>query len=201
MSKKIALSLFISLLFSFNYIICQNLDKDMMKAIACISLLKKMEDKTQDQRLISGYILTCFINIDDATTQKLISNQFSSNLNLEKSEIEKLTDIGQLQTKYSQSEITEYSKQLNNALEKLKNSNMGQNMQSGKGGDTGSNQNSESTGLIGFMIKGLIGLFNPGDSFLFLIGLFILSYFCLKSLRKLFNAGKKNTNKKKGKKD
>ena len=201
MSKKIALSLFISLLFSFNYIICQNLDKDMMKAIACISLLKKMEDKAQDQRLISGYILTCFINIDDATTQKLISNQFSSNLNLEKSEIEKLTDIGQLQTKYSQSEITEYSKQLNNALEKLKNSNMGQNMQSGKGGDTGSNQNSESTGLIGFMIKGLIGLFNPGDSFLFLIGLFILSYFCLKSLRKLLNAGKKNTNKKKGKKD
>ena len=201
MSKKIALSLFISLLFSFNYIICQNLDKDMMKAIACISLLKKMEDKAQDQRLISGYILTCFINIDDATTQKLISNQFSSNLNLEKSEIEKLTDIGQLQTKYSQSEITEYSKQLNNALEKLKNSNMGQNMQSGKGGDTGSNQNSESTGLIGFMIKGLIGLFNPGDSFLFLIGLFVLSYFCLKSLRKLLNAGKKNTNKKKGKKD
>ena len=201
MSKKIALSLLISLIFSFNYAMCQNLDQDMMKAIACISVLKKMGDKVQDQRLVSSYLITCFITIDDQTTQKLISNQFSNNLNLEKKEIDKLTDITQLQTKYSQSDIEEYSKRLNNALEKLKNSNIGQNMQPGNGGNTGSSKNSENTGLIGFMIKGLMGLFNPGDSFLFLILLFFLSYFCLKSLRKLLNAGKKNTNKKKGKKN
>ena len=201
MSKKIALSLLISLIFSFNYAMCQNLDQDMMKAIACISVLKKMGDKVQDQRLVSSYLITCFITIDDQTTQKLISNQFSNNLNLEKKEIDKLTDITQLQTKYSQSDIEEYSKRLNNALEKLKNSNIGQNMQPGNGENTGSSKNSENTGLIGFMIKGLMGLFNPGDSFLFLIGLFVLSYFCLKSLRKLLNAGKKNTNKKKGKKN
>ena len=35
------------------------------------------------------------------------------------------------------------------------------------------------------MINGLMGIFNPNDSFLFLIGFFVLVYFGLKGLKKL----------------
>ena len=200
MLKNISFHFLIISLFLFNYEICQDIDQDAMKAVACISLIKKMDNKNLDQRLISGYMLSCFINIDDAKVQKLLSNQFSNDINLEKDEIEKLTDFSSFQSKYSQSEIMEFSKRLNSALEKLKNQqNIGMPPNQG-GKDKSSKKSSENGGgLLEFMIKGLIGLFNPNDSFLFLIGFFVLVYFGLKGLRKLF-VGKKNINDKKERK-
>ena len=192
-------------LFLFKYEICQDFDPDSMKAIACISLLKKMENKNLDQHLISGYMLSCFINIDDTKAQKIISNQFSSGMGLEQDEIDRLTDFSGIQNKYTQDQIMDFSKKLNSVLETLKEQqNMGMGMSPNKGGKSKSSkkrsESSESSGgLFQFMINGIIGLFNPNDSFLFLIGFFVLVYFGLKSLRKLF-VGKKNTNDKKEKK-
>ena len=200
MLYNISFHFLIYFLFLFNYEICQDIDQDTMKAVACISLIKKMDNKKLDQQLISGYMISCFINIDDAKVKKILSNQFSNDIGLEKDEIKKLTDFSSFQSKYSQSEIMDFSKRLNSALEKLKNQqNIGMPPNQG-GKDKSSKKSSENGGgLLEFMIKGLIGLFNPNDSFLFLIGFFVLVYFGLKGLRKLF-VGKKNINDKKERK-
>jgi hypothetical protein len=111
----------------------------------------------------------------------------------------KLIDFSGLQSQYSQNDILEYSKKLNSAIEKLQSqqNERGQNgMPSGRGGskNKGSKEdNSENeAGLIPFMIRGIIGLFNPNDSFLALMIFFVLAYFGLKSLRKLFGNNSKN---------
>ena len=202
MLYKISLHFLIISLFLFNYEICQDIDQDTMKAVACISLIKKMENKNLDQQLISGYMISCFINIDDAKVQKLLSNQFSNDVGLEKDEIKKLTDFSSFQSKYSQSDIMEFSKRLNSALEKLKNQqNIGMTPNQGTRDQSSKKKNSDNYGgLLAFMINGLMGIFNPNDSFLFLIGFFVLVYFGLKGLKKLCVKKKKNTNDKKEKK-
>ena len=96
--------------------------------------LKKLENKPQDQRELSTYILTCFISIDDATTQKLIQEQASNKLDLTADQISKLTDMYQLQQKYTEDQIMDFSKALNNALEKLqKNAGGGMRNQQSSG--------------------------------------------------------------------
>lgn len=203
MFKNIAFSLLIICLFLFNFSLCQDLDQDAMKAVACISLIKKLDNKNLDQRLISGYMLSCFINIDDTQVTKLISNQFSNGISLEKEEIDKLIDFSSFQSKYSQNDIKQFSERLNSALEKLKNQNMGGDRpSSSKGGkDKSSKKSADSVTLFEFLINGLIGLFNPKDSFLFLIGFFVLVYFGLKGLRKLFVGKNTNNNKKRKKQE
>ena len=121
-------------------------------------------------------------------------------MELSKSEVDKLVDMQSLQSKYSQSELIDYSKKLNSALGNLKNMESG-GPQASRGSKKGSNKNTDisSGGLIGFLISNIISLFNPNDSFLFLIGLFLMIYFGLKGLRKLLDKKNKN-NKKKGKK-
>ena len=202
MTKKIAFNFLISLLLLFKYEICQDIDQDMMKTIACISLIKKMGTKIEDQRLISSYLLTCFINVDESSIQKLLSDQMSNKLDLDKDEVEKLTDMSKLQTKYSQSEIKDYSLKLNSALEKLKNSEIDINDGQIKSGRKKSSESNKSNaGLIEFIINGFMSILNPRDSFLVLIGFFVLAYFCLKALRKIFSGKKKvETQKKKEKK-
>ena len=205
MSKKIVFHLLICLLLLFKYEICQTADMDMMKAVACISLIKKMPDKIQDQRLISSYLLKCFISIEESSIQKLLSNQMSNSIDLDKSEVDKLTDISKLQTEYSQSDISDYSRKLNSALEKLKKAdpNMPENEKS-RNRDSNSNKNSESNTLLDFIIYGFMSFLNPNDSFLVLIVFFVLAYFGLKGLKKLFAGNKKekvNIKPKKGKKD
>ena len=200
MSKRIPFLLLIISLFLFNYEICQDYDQDTMKAIACISLIKKMGNKITDKNLISGYMLSCFINIDDSAIQNLIANQLSNDINMEQKEMDKLVDFATIQSKYSQNEIIDYSKKLNSALEKLKNVNE-MHMPSGqRRREKGSNKNTENEGsLLSFIISNIFKLFNPNDSFLVLIGFFVVSYFCLKGLRKLCDEQKHNNNKKKGK--
>ena len=191
-------------IFLFNYQACQDLDEDTMKALGCLSLIRKLDnDKQQDQRMASALLLSCFVNIEDSQVKKLMSSQFSNKMELSKSEVEKLVDMQSLQSKYSQSELIDYSKKLNTALGNLKNMEQGAPY-TGKGSKKGSNKstNNSGGGLIGFLINNIISLFNPNDSFLFLIGLFLMIYFGLKGLRKLLDKSNKSNknNKKKGKK-
>ena len=187
----------IVVIFLFNYQACQDFDEDTMKALGCLSLIRKLDnDKQQDQRMVSAYLLSCFVNIEESQVQKLLASQYSNKMELSKSEVDKLVDMQSLQSKYSQSELIDYSKKLNSALGNLKNMEQG-GPQAGRGSKKGSSKSSSNSngGLIGFLISNIISLFNPNDSFLFLIGLFVMIYFGLKGLRKLLD--KKNKNKKK----
>ena len=191
-------------IFLFNYQACQDFDEDTMKALGCLSLIRKLDnDKQQDQRMVSAILLSCFVNVEESQVKKLISSQYSNKMELSKSEVDKLVDMQSLQSKYSQSELIDYSKKLNTALGNLKNMEQGGPYTS-KGSKKGSNKstNNGGGGLIGFLISNIISLFNPNDSFLFLIGLFLMIYFGLKGLRKLLDKSNKSNknNKKKGKK-
>ena len=194
----------ILLIFLFNYEVCQDFDEDTMKALGCLSLIRKLDnDKQQDQRMVSALLLSCFVNIEESQVKKLLASQYSNKMELSKSEVDKLVDMQSLQSKYSQSELIDFSKKLNSALGNLKNMESG-GQQAGWGSKKGSNKNTDNSsgGLIGFLISNIISLFNPNDSFLFLIGLFLMIYFGLKGLRKLLDKKNKNNknNKKKGKK-
>ena len=204
MTKNISFPIAFIALFLLNLFACQSVDQDMLKAIACISLIRKMDNKITDQNLLSGYMVTCFSRIDDSVLNNLVSNQMSNELNISEDQIKKLTDFESFSREHTSNEMVELSKRLNSALEKLKNSNLSpDSIKSGQSGKKkGSNQQSNGeSGFIPFLFSGLKGLFNPNDSFLVLIGLFVLAYFCLKGLRKILSNKKTNNNKKKGKKD
>ena len=173
---------------------CQDFDKDMMRAVACISMIRKLENKPSDQRVLSSYILTCFITIDEATTQKLLMNQASSKLDLTQDEISKLTDMYKIENKYTEDQIMDYSKALNSALEKLKNTPPGGMRAPPQGGEynTNSNKRQEGPGLLGRMISSLFGMFTSNDSLLILFGAFIIFYLILRQIRKLFGSNDKN---------
>ena len=195
---------FIFLFFLFSTIdisLCQDFDKDMMRAVACLSLIRKMENKPSDQRVLSSYILTCFISIDEATTQKLLLSQTSNKLDLTKDEISKLTDMYQIEKKYTEDQIMDFSKALNTAFEKIKNAQSGGMRPPSQGGEYNSKGDNkpEAPGLFGMMISNLIGLFTTNDSLLILIGAFIAFYLILRHVRKLFGRSDKN-NKNSGKK-
>ena len=173
----------------------QEFNKDMMRAVACITLIKKLENKPQDQRELSTYILTCFISIDDATTQKLIQEQASNKLDLTSDQISKLTDMYQLQQKYTEDQIMDFSKALNNALEKLqKNAGGGMRNQQSSGFNN-NNKTPQGSGLLEKIIGGIIGLFNPNDSLLLLVGFFVVFYLFLRQIRKWFDNSEKIKNK------
>ena len=193
MSKNL---IFLLLLISIiDLVELQEFDKDMMRAVACITLIKKLENKPQDQRELSTYILTCFISIDDATTQKLIQEQASNKLDLTADQISKLTDMYQLQQKYTEDQIMDFSKALNNALEKLqKNAGGGMRNQQSSGFNN-NNKTPQGSGLFEKIIGGIIGLFNPNDSLLLLVGFFVVFYLFLRQIRKWFDNSEKIKNK------
>jgi hypothetical protein len=193
MSKNL---IFLFLLISIiDLVELQEFDKDMMRAVACITLIKKLENKPQDQRELSTYILTCFISIDDATTQKLIQEQASNKLDLTSDQISKLTDMYQLQQKYTEDQIMDFSKALNNALEKLqKNAGGGMRNQQSSGFNN-NNKTPQGSGLLEKIIGGIIGLFNPNDSLLLLVGFFVVFYLFLRQIRKWFDNSEKIKNK------
>jgi hypothetical protein len=193
MSKNL---IFLFLLISIiDLVELQEFDKDMMRAVACITLIKKLENKPQDQRELSTYILTCFISIDDATTQKLIQEQASNKLDLTSDQISKLTDMYQLQQKYTEDQIMDFSKALNDALEKLqKNAGGGMRNQQSSGFNN-NNKTPQGSGLFEKIIGGIIGLFNPNDSLLLLVGFFVVFYLFLRQIRKWFDNSEKIKNK------
>ena len=171
----------------------QNLDKSVLKAAGCLTLVKKLKDKPNDQRVATGLLLSCFINIDEETADKLLQNQFYEKMGIEESEVVKLIDFNKLQNKYSQEQLEEYSKALNKALDPLRekvprdNSGKGPNMYEN---EEENSENNES--IVNYIIK----LFTSSDSLLLLFGLFVVFYFCLQKMRKWFGKGGKDTNNK-----
>ena len=204
MSKNISFPIIVISLFLLNFILSQDVDQDMLKAIACISLIRKMDKKVTDQNILSGYMVTCFSRIDDSLLSKL-TNPLSNDISISEDQVKKLTDFNSFTQEHSSQEMVELSKRLNSALEKLKNTNLSPEgikaAQSGKRKSSSNKEEDSEGGFIPFLFNGLRGLFNPNDSFLVLIGLFVMAYFCLKGLRKILGSKKTNTNKKKGKKD
>ena len=204
MSQYISFPIIFISLFLLNFIKCQNVDQDMLKAVACISLIRKMDKKITDQNLLSGYMVTCFSRIDDSILNKLMSNQMSNEIPISNEQVKQLTDFTSFTQEHTSEEMVDLSKRLNSALEKLKNNNLRpediKDAQSGR--KSSSNRQSDSEGgFIPFLFNGLKGLLNPNDSFLVLIGLFVCAYFCLKGLRKILsNKNTISTNKKKEKK-
>ena len=171
----------------------QNLDKSVLKAAGCLTLVKKLKDKPNDQRVATGLLLSCFINIDEETADKLLQNQFYEKMGIEESEVVKLIDFNKLQNKYSQEQLEEYSKALNKALDPLREKGPGDN--SGKGPNMYENEeeNSENNeSIVNYIIK----LFTSSDSLLLLFGLFVVFYFCLQKMRKWFGKGGKDSNSK-----
>jgi len=171
----------------------QNLDKSVLKAAGCLTLVKKLKDKPNDQRVATGLLLSCFINIDEETADKLLQNQFYEKMGIEESEVVKLIDFNKLQNKYSQEQLEEYSKALNKALDPLREKGPGDN--SGKGPNMYENEeeNSENNeSIVNYIIK----LFTSSDSLLLLFGLFVIFYFCLQKMRKWFGKSGKDTNNK-----
>ena len=168
----------------------QNLDKSVLKAAGCLTLVKKLKDKPNDQRVATGLLLSCFINIDEETADKLLQNQFYEKMGIEESEVVKLIDFNKLQNKYSQEQLEEYSKALNKALDPLREKGPGDN--SGKGPNTYENEeeNSENNeSIVNYIVK----LFTSSDSLLLLFGLFVVFYFCLQKMRKWFGKGGKDS--------
>ena len=171
----------------------QNLDKSVLKAAGCLTLVKKLKDKPNDQRVATGLLLSCFINIDEETADKLLQNQFYEKMGIEESEVVKLIDFNKLQNKYSQEQLEEYSKALNKALDPLREKGPGDN--SGKGPNMYENEeeNSENNeSIVNYIVK----LFTASDSLLLLFGLFVVFYFCLQKMRKWFGKSGKDTNNK-----
>ena len=172
----------------------QDVDKDLLRAVACLSMIRKLENRPNDPQSISSYMLTCFISIDDSTTQKLIANQNSNTLDLDEKQLKKLTDFYDVQSRFTEDQIMEYSKDLNSALEKLKNFSPEAMKQ--QGGHTSAekprNKKNQGKSLFKIMISNIIGLFNANDS---LIGLFVILFVCyliLKQLRKWCGSDNKN---------
>ena len=171
----------------------QNLDKSVLKAAGCLTLVKKLKDKPNDQRVATGLLLSCFINIDEETADKLLQNQFYEKMGIEESEVVKLIDFNKLQNKYSQEQLEEYSKALNKALDPLREKGPGDN--SGKGPNMYENEeeNSENNeSIVNYIVK----LFTSSDSLLLLFGLFVVFYFCLQKMRKWFGKSGKDSNSK-----
>ena len=195
MPKKIkAINTFLLILLNLlSFSNTQNLDKSVLKAAGCLTLVKKLKDKPNDQRVATGLLLSCFINIDEETADKLLQNQFYEKMGIEESEVVKLIDFNKLQNKYSQEQLEEYSKALNKALDPLREKGPGDN--SGKGPNMYENEeeNSESNeSIVNYIIK----LFTSSDSLLLLFGLFVVFYFCLQKMRKWFGKSGKDTNNK-----
>ena len=209
MSKNIIFLFFLLSIIELSKL--QEIDKDMMRAVACLSLIRKLENKPSDQRVLSTYMLTCFVLIDDATTQKLIMSQTSNKLDLTQDQIDKLTNMYNIEQKYTEDQIMDYSQALKQALDKLKNVGPGGIKNPSQGGKANSNSNKKrehGNSLLGNMISVVLGLFSTNDSLLLLIGLFIGFYLILRQIRKCCGNEEKNKNgsnhknkiKKKGKK-
>ena len=75
----------------------QEIDKDLMRAVAYLTLIRKIDNKSSDQHILSAYMLFCFISIDDSTTQKLAMSQASNKLDLTQEQIEKLTNMYEIE--------------------------------------------------------------------------------------------------------
>ena len=168
----------------------QNLDKSVLKAAGCLTLVKKLKDKPNDQRVATGLLLSCFINVDEETADKLLQNQFYEKMGIEDSEVMKLIDFNKIQNKYSPEQIEEYSKALNKALDPLRDKGPGDKSGQGPNPYDNEEENSENNGSI---VDYIIKLFTSSDSLLLFFILSVGFYFCLQKMRKWLGKGDKNS--------
>ena len=170
---------------------CQDYDKDTIRTLSCLNFLRKLKINNQDQQYLSSVLLSCFINIDESLEQKLISSQSPDSMPLSESEKDKLMDLSDIQTKYSQNELIDFSQRLNSAMEQLKemNSGGGRNYQSSKrgGGKKNENNRSQGVGLFGLFIQNFFNMLNPHNSFFPIIIILVVTFYTLKALRKFFS--------------
>ena len=97
--------------------------------------------------------------------------------------------------KLEEDKIMDFSKALNDALEKLqKNAGGGMRNQQSSGFNN-NNKAPQGSGLLEKIIGGIIGLFNPNDSLLLLVGFFVVFYLFLRQIRKWFDNSEKIKNK------
>ena len=169
------------------------LDKSVLKAGGCLTLVKKLKNKPDDQRVMTGLLLSCFINVDEETADILLKNQFYEKMGIEDSEVMKLIDFNTIQKKYSQEQIEEYSKALNKALEPLRDNGDGKRKSSQPIDPENPNYEDDDYGNTGSLINSIINLFTSSDSLLLLFVLFVVFYFCLQKVRKWFGGSDKSS--------
>ena len=73
-------------------------------------LIKKLKNKPDDQRVMTGLLLSCFINVDEETADILLKNQFYEKMGIEDSEVMKLIDFNTIQKKYRYEITKTYSR-------------------------------------------------------------------------------------------
>ena len=175
-----------------NIISTQQHDKDVLRAVACVSLIRKLNVPQDDQRLISSYMLTCFSSIDDPTVQKLVMSKDSPKLDLDETTVKKLTDFNGLQDRFTQDQLLDFSKDLNKAFEKLRNQGGEQSSQNYRDDNNNKYKSQDQPGLLGIIIYNIFSLFTSSDSILPLIGLGAVLFLFLRQLRKLCEDNDKN---------
>ena len=204
MSKIIQNYSFIFIIFSI--ILTSNaqiLDKNILKAAGCITLVKKLKNKPTDQRVITSFLLSCFINIDEDTANKLLQNQYYDNMGIEESQIMQLIDFNSIQKRYTEQQIEEYSKALNTALEPLRDKPGNQPHPNNPYDEENPNtEEDNNVGLLDSITNYFVRLFTSSDSILLLFVLFGVFYFCLQKMRKWFgNSNKDDKNASQNKKN
>ena len=196
MSKYIFLSITFNILLLTN---SQFLDKNTLKAAGCVTLLKKIPNKPQDNKIITHYLLACFINIDEETANKILELEHYDKLGIEESQIVKLLDINSIQRQYTPDQINDFSILLNKALAPLKSDGKGHNRKQSDNSEDYDNDyknTDENNGLINYIIK----LFTSSDSLIFLVILFAIFYYILQKMRKCIKKNDKDDNNKKSNK-
>ena len=180
----------------------QYYDKNVLKAGACVTLLQKIPNKPKDNKILTHYLLACFININEETAEQILKVQNYEKLGIEESQVMKLLDVKLLQKKYTPEEINEFSLILNKALEPLRTDGKNNNQEQadspyGYGYDNEYQTTDENNGsLINYIIK----LFTSSDSLIFLTILFVIFYYCLQKMRQCFRKSDKDDNSKKSSK-
>ena len=189
----------------FILIICQ--DEEIVKSVACMSLLnEKYQDKQINQKTYGSEILNCYIIITEVEAKEIVMGLQKGIKILEKEDIDRLTDINGLKN-YTNDEIKEYSKKLNNAISSFQK--MQDNYNSGKRERQNDDVDDEyykkshpSRGnFLGSIMKGMTGILklanNIGNVILFLI----FGYFALILFRKYCDNGKRKKENKTKEKD
>jgi len=175
-------------------------DKNVLKAGACVTLLQKIPNKPKDNKIVTHYLLACFINISEETAEQILKVQNYEQLGIEESHVMKLLDIKLLQKKYTPEEIEEFSLLLNKALEPLRTDGKNNNQEQGDDSYGYDNQYQTTDENNGGLINYIIKLFTSSDSLIFLTILFVIFYYCLQKIRQCFRKSDKDDNSKKSNK-
>ena len=187
MSKKIFE--YILLLIMFNQISSQLLDKSVLKAAGCVTLVKKLKNKPNDKKMDTIFLLSCFINIDESTADQLLQNQYYEKIGIEENQIMELINFESIRKRYTEEQISEYSKAINKALEPLKNDGKKSKEEQDSFGYKYSMEDKESSeeNNTNFIINIIIKYLTSTDSLILLCGLSIIFYFSLQKIRKFFS--------------